>query len=35
MGLWEVNGTSILAEMGLPNRGAGVGSVNGHEFATG
>jgi hypothetical protein len=32
MGLWELNGTSIVSEMGLPNPGAGMQSENGHPF---
>jgi hypothetical protein len=35
MGLWELNGTNIVAETNLPNPGAGWQSVNGHPFATG
>ena len=31
-GLWELNGTHITAEMGLPNPGAGVQSMNGNQF---
>jgi hypothetical protein len=35
MQLWETNGTSLVAQVNLPNPGAGWQSVNGHPFATG
>jgi hypothetical protein len=35
MGLWEMNGTSLLAEVNLPNLGTGWILQNGHPFATG
>jgi hypothetical protein len=34
-GLWELNGTNIVAETGLPNPGTGFQSQNGHPFTTG
>jgi hypothetical protein len=34
MMLWEMNGTSLAAQVNLPNTGAWQ-SVNGHPFATG
>ena len=34
-GLWEMNGTSIAAVVGVPNAGAKWQLVNGHPFARG
>jgi hypothetical protein len=35
MQLWETNGTSLVAQVNLPNPGAGWISQNGHPFASG
>jgi hypothetical protein len=35
MQLWETNGTSLVAQVNLPNPGAGWVLQNGHPFASG
>jgi len=35
MMMWELNGTSVAAQVNLPNPGAGWQSENGHPIAHG